>query len=303
MIVVGDKKSPPQYNFENVKFLDLADQVGLFPDFAKKLPLNSYSRKNIGYLYAIQFAPDIIIETDDDNYPYNTFPMEWNFQINGDLVDYDGWGNIYSLFTDHHVWPRGLPLGKINVKKPVITPNQNRFCPIQQYLADGDPDVDAIYRLIFPQKDIIFKKREPVILARGSYAPFNSQNTIWFYEAFKLMYIPSYVSFRVADIWRSFVAQICLHAVGMNLSFHSATVYQKRNIHNLMKDFIDEVPGYIKNEDILKILLSQQLSNKKGEIELNLIKCWKILSEYGIVPEREVQLCEMWVDKIINLLK
>ena len=40
---------------------------------ANNLPLNSYSRKNVGYLVAIMNGAKNIIETDDDNFPYKSF--------------------------------------------------------------------------------------------------------------------------------------------------------------------------------------------------------------------------------------
>ena len=83
-----------------------------------------------------------------------------------------------------------------------------------------------------------------IILGGGTICPFNSQNTLWWPEAYPLLYLPSFVSFRMTDIWRSFVAQVCLYQTGKHLAFRDATVYQTRNEHSLIKDFKDEVPGY-----------------------------------------------------------
>ena len=41
----------------------------------------------------------------------------------------------------------------------IIEPTQTKY-PIQQYLADGDPDVDAIYRLIY-KDELFFEKNFP----------------------------------------------------------------------------------------------------------------------------------------------
>ena len=41
--------------------------------FAKKCPINSYARKNIGYLISMKNRAKIIIETDDDNCPKKKF--------------------------------------------------------------------------------------------------------------------------------------------------------------------------------------------------------------------------------------
>lgn len=296
--MIGDRRSPSSYGIKEVDFLSITDQVRAFPDFAKALPFDSYSRKNLGYLYAMQTGSKVIIETDDDNRPYGDFPLQWQREVIGCSVDYKGWGNVYGLFTNHNVWPRGLPLDCINIKEPFKSSEATCICPIQQYLADGDPDVDAIYRLVNPQKEFLFDRRSSVILASGSFCPFNSQNTAWFSEAYELMYLPSYVSIRMTDIWRSFVAQVCLHAVGMNLSFHSATVYQDRNVHNLMRDFSDEIHGYLHNHRIMDTLLSLQLSHKVSDMGSNLLQCWQALCQTELVPKKEVDLCEAWLKEI-----
>ena len=85
------------------------------------------------------------------------------------------------------------------------------------------------------------------------WCPFNSQTTWWFPAACPLMYLPSFCTFRMTGIWRSFVAQRCLWAMGSALTFHQAEVIQQRNVHNLLKDFEDEVPGYLRNESICEI--------------------------------------------------
>lgn len=47
--------------------------LDFFPAFsiASELPFKSYTRKNIGYLYAISQGAEWIYDTDDDNKPYD----------------------------------------------------------------------------------------------------------------------------------------------------------------------------------------------------------------------------------------
>ena len=114
-------------------------------------------------------------------------------------------------FLIKKIWPRGFPLEEINLnkKKKLNFLNKKAFCPINQRLADENPDVDAVYRLT-KQIPFYFEKFEDLALGKNCWFPFNSQNTVWRKEAFQLMYLPSYCSFRLADIWRSFIAQrIC----------------------------------------------------------------------------------------------
>ena len=73
LIVIGDKKTPKDFNLKYGNYYNIQDQKKLRFNFSKICPLNSYSRKNIGYLVSIQNGNETIIETDDDNYPKNNF--------------------------------------------------------------------------------------------------------------------------------------------------------------------------------------------------------------------------------------
>ena len=68
-IVAGDEKSPTDFQLEGCSFLSLKTQKGLPFRFASKCLIKSYTRKNIGYLTAIQNGAEVIVETDDDNHP------------------------------------------------------------------------------------------------------------------------------------------------------------------------------------------------------------------------------------------
>ena len=48
-------------------FLSYEDQVKMPSNFVKRLPWNSFGRKNVGYLYAITQGANVIFDLDDDN--------------------------------------------------------------------------------------------------------------------------------------------------------------------------------------------------------------------------------------------
>ena len=48
-------------------FLSYEDQVKMSSNLVKRLPCNSFGRKNIGYLYAIAQGAKVIFDFDDDN--------------------------------------------------------------------------------------------------------------------------------------------------------------------------------------------------------------------------------------------
>ncbi len=204
LIIVGDLKSPKDYKI-NCVYLDVNKQKEIYPKFSKKLPYNHYSRKNIGYLYAIKNGYDIIAESDDDNIPYDFWgkiPTDSKKTIISPQYP-----NIYKLFTNINMWPRGFPLNKILSNEEIETKERNNNVMIWQGLSDGNPDVDAIYRLTNNIDNIKFKENQ-IVLDKNILSPFNTQNTIWMNKkVFPFLYLPSTVSFRFTDILKSYVAQ------------------------------------------------------------------------------------------------
>ena len=244
-----------------------------------------------------------ILETDDDNIPRAEFWQPRSSHLSLPQITQKGWVNVYKYFSDSLVWPRGLPLNAINSEVPPLSslPVQDVFCPIQQGLADENPDVDAIYRLILPLP-LNFSKNIQVALGDGVWCPFNSQNTTWFPDAYPLLYLPAYCSFRMTDIWRSFVAQSIGWANGWSILFHEPTVYQKRNEHNLMKDFEDEVIGYVNNDKIRDLLTALKLEPGLENIPSNMMICYEQLVSLGVIGSEEIELLQAWLDDLSQLV-
>src|SRR6202000_1783728 len=118
-----------------------------------------------------------------------------------------------------------------------------------------------------------FHSARCVALARDVWCPFNSQNTAWFPEAYRLMYLPAYCSFRMTDIWRSFVAQAICRVNGWHLAFHQATVSQERHADDLMSDFAQEVTGYLNNEAMIVALAELDLRSGPDAVGDNMLRC------------------------------
>ena len=293
-ILVGDIKTPEDWKCENVIFLSVELQKKLPFKIVNKLPYNHYSRKMIGYLFAIKNEAEYLIDTDDDNIPNENweFPdFDGDYQITKPDL---GFINIYRSFSDQFIWPRGLPLNMIKKTNQNIEffKSGNLKIGIWQGLADQDPDVDAIYRMIF-DKDCYFKRRDPVVLARGTISPFNTQNTAIRKELFPLLYLPTHVTFRFTDILRGLIAQPIMWEYGYHLGFISPNVIQKRNPHDYMKDFLSEIPMYEYCEKVME-LVSNSIS-KFESIETNLYNAYKALLKEGIVCEMELKVLETWL--------
>lgn len=299
-LLVGDRKTPGATDWpEEVDFLSLAEQRNLGFKLAALLPENHYARKNVGYLYALSRRASVIFDTDDDNAPL----ASW-YRRSIDTVAQPclrtGWINAYQYFTTHHIWPRGFPLeqiGSVQKRRSQLDVPLTIKAPIQQGLASGSPDVDAVWRLTQDQ-EILFEDANSIYLPNGAWCPFNSQSTWWFPEAYVLMYLPSYVSFRMTDIWRSFIAQRCLWAMGYGMVFHGPEMFQERNPHNLLRDFEQEIQGYLGNSRICELLGDARLSNEKHAMSDNLYLCYEILVRAGYIPAEEMLLLEAWLQDL-----
>ncbi|MBI5530078.1 MAG: DUF288 domain-containing protein [Candidatus Doudnabacteria bacterium] len=289
LVIVGDKKSPSSYNLL-AEYLNVEKQKDLFGDFSESLPYNHYSRKNLGYLFAINKGADIIAESDDDNIPYSSWgivPKQEKFNF----ISSPRFPNVYKEFTKEFVWPRGLPLDLILSKDKNKKVKKAGEVLIWQGLADGSPDVDAIYRLVLG-KNITFKKNAVLALNKQVVSAFNSQNTIWKKKAFPFLYLPHTVTFRYTDILRSFVAQFGIWQMNGHLGFLSPTVKQERNIHNLLRDFKDEVPMYNTFYEVVEILSNCVLKGEKND----LLIMYQALFEKGVVKEQELLSVRLWLN-------
>ena len=296
VIIIGDKKSPKKFSLKNSSFFSLNQQKKLKFKFSNKCPINSYSRKNIGYLIAMKRGANVIYDTDDDNKPMHNF-FYYKKKSKVLTIGKSKWINIYSLFSNNLIWPRGFPLDEIKKNKGYKKLKKKVTCPINQRLVDNDPDVDSIYRLI-KKIPISFYKKEDIALEKYSWCPFNSQNTVWDKEAFSLMYLPSYTTFRMSDIWRSLIAQRICWENNWRILFSKSTAIQLRNNHNLMSDFKDEIPGYLQNKNIVNYL--EQLKLRKGikNINKNLLKCYQFLNKKNLIDNRELELVRNWLSDI-----
>lgn len=320
LVVAGDAKGPADFviagqddcDAQSVVFLDLETQLRSTFGLAQKLPTGHYCRKNVGYLQAIADGATCIYETDDDNAPLASWkPRSEDITGVASLTSTDertpSWVNVYRHFSEGNIWPRGLPLDRIQSEfrsertQPDLSHGDGRvWAPLQQGLADGSPDVDAIWRLVL-DREFTFEKHESVLLPPGQWCPFNSQSTWWWPAVYPLMYIPSYCSFRMCDIWRSFVAQRCLWELDAGVVFHPAEVYQERNPHDLMRDFNDEVPGYQTNGRIASILEDTALESGEEEVAANLHRCFEALVRERIFPSDELGLVDAWVSDLAKL--
>jgi hypothetical protein len=168
---------------------------------------------------------------------------------------------------------------------------------VWQGLADGDPDVDAIYRLT-SDTPCFFEPAAPIVLDVGTFSPFNSQNTLFRSELFPLLYLPSTVTFRFTDILRGIVAQPIMWQMGYRLGFSEATVIQERNPHDYFEDFLSEIPMYLQSKKVASIALDSIRGG--SDVQQNLVNVYRGLAQADVVKEVELQTLDLWLEAIGN---
>jgi hypothetical protein len=209
----------------------------------------------LGYLIAFGHGADVVANGDDDNVPKDGWafpPFHGDFDTTAQGA---GFVNAYAFFTEQFIWPRGLPLaGLLHGPGPrrADLSRQRSSIGIWQGLADGDPDVDAVYRRVVG-RPCKFDDGPPIVFGAGTATPLNSQNTAFRREIFALMYLPAHVTFRYTDILRGLVAQPILWAAGYRVGVTGATVIQDRNPHDLQADFESEVPMYLTGHRVIAL--------------------------------------------------
>lgn len=288
ILVVGDVKSTT-YSHYNTTFLNIEQQHKLPYKSITTTPYKHYSRKNIGYLYAIEHGANLIFDTDDDTIPYNkTLHRDFTCETTiGGLKSI----NPYALFTNDYVWPRGYDLSLLGRESEYVYSKTTSNVGVWQGIIDSDTDVDAIYRLA-NNKHIHFDSNPDICIDYNCFAPFNTQSTLWNNKLYPLLYIPSSVDFRFTDILRGYVAQRIMWDYGYKVGFHAPNTHQIRNAHNYYHDLLGELTMYKCVPNLLDILRGMEFNNKS--IEMDLLDCYKKLHINNIVEESELQNLQNW---------
>ena len=304
VFIIGDKKTPLDFELDESNYYSTEKQNKLNYKIIQKLPWNSYTRKMLGYLEAAASGTKYIRETDDDNFPLESFFESFPNQIEArdPRVDSD-WINPYIYFSDQFIWPRGYPIELIqssqqNRKKTASNVSQKKVNKIGvvQGLANGSPDVDALFRLVMNNvDDFEFKVETPIVVPNFKFAPFNSQVTTWDIELLLLMYLPQTCTFRMTDIWRSFIATHLMHLNGYSLVFTCASAFQHRNEHDLLKDFSDEIPGYMGNVNFVKTIQKLKLKSGMENLPKNIIIIYEELIASGFFKSEEMDSLNAWI--------
>lgn len=257
LIIIGDISTPHELfrKFEetnkNVSYLSPEDQEKKYPKLSQAIGWKKIQRRNIGYVEAYVRGAEIIASVDDDNIP----SKDWGENLfvgkkieviyyKTKLPSFDPIGATnYS-----HLWHRGYPLQLISQRSYMSKSKQMVRADVQADFWDGDPDVDAICRMIF--SPICKFKKNFFPMASNKISPFNSQNTFLTRKILKDYFLFPDIG-RMDDIWASFYLQ----GLGYKVVYGKPTVFQDRNLHDLTKDMKDEYLGYENNLKIIELVV------------------------------------------------
>lgn len=248
-IIVGDKKTPhhlyEELEKENPQVLYLHPdyQESTYKNLSDSIGWNCIQRRNIGFVEAYRRGADIVATVDDDNIPY---PSWGNDLLVKENVLVDEWHTNAEFFdplsvTNHSdLWHRGYPIQCLAEKNNVEYKGKTYVdVGIQADLWDGDPDIDAMCRLT--KKPCVKFDIDFPYYCSNAITPFNSQNTF-----IGAKYLPYYMVLphvgRMDDIWGAYLLQ--KKCPDMAVVFNSASVYQDRNLQDLVTNLENEVIGY-----------------------------------------------------------
>ena len=272
IVVVADKKTNDDnwkqfINSDQLFYLSLKDQYNLNYRILKYIPTNSYSRKNIGYLYAIHHGAKEIFEINDniiDNFKYLNWKDNKNIfdriivcnNHNSKMI------NPFSYFGINDIWPRGFVYKNISIDDNEylnLASSQVKLNPlVYQGIINGKPDVDSIFLLTRIGKnqnlDINFSEQNPLFYLPGNYVPINSKNTKYLYDVFPLLPLPTTTNKKISDIIRGYIMQYYSWRYNGGVIYLSSDAYKKGYNNATLSDLIEEKNLYYKIGELLDIL-------------------------------------------------
>ena len=270
-VIIGDTKTPHseyrslQEKYKgSVFYLSPDIQTHMYKELSDSIGWKTIQRRNVGFVYAYDAGADFVATVDDDNIPYSF----WGDAIYiGKEVEIDIYEPKFQTVFDplsitkhNHVWHRGFPIEYVPDRHNVEYKGKtNRKVLIQSDLWDGDPDIDALARLTY--KPIINYKDITGPYGSSKISPFNSQNT--FIDRSVLsdyMVLPNIG--RMDDIWGSYLLQ---YHFPNSVVYNKATVYQDRNVQDLITNLEKEIIGYRNTLKFVENILSRDL-NKSLEL-------------------------------------
>lgn len=250
LVVIGDKKTPKDYRLKRGVYVTADETEKYDPALSDAIGWNCIQRRIFGLLWAHDMKADIVAVVDDDNIPL----PGWGENL---LVGTETEVNYYETelpafdpvgATNHpQLWHRGYPLQLVPKRNYGRKSRRKIFVDVQADFWNGDPDIDAICRMEHAPECNFDPALFPI--AANKMGPFDSQNTFLRGALLKDYFLFPHVG-RMDDIWAAYYLQ----AKGAAVVYHKPSVYQKRNVHDLVRDMRQEYIGYENNLHMVQAL-------------------------------------------------
>lgn len=261
-VISGDKKSKP-FDIKKfrcpVEYLDVASQ-GRF-HCSEAIGWNKIMRRNTALLRAIELNPDFILMVDDDNLPDQDYFKNWQKVVSqpctrlleNDTQSIDSVWHNYLAYADAKIiiYPRGFPIRFRGNKEPDLkfkaVSIANEAIGLYQGVSLGDPDIDAMTRMVYPVELNTLSDKNYCL--RNVWSPYNTQNTIFTKEIFPLAFVWPFCG-RMDDIYSSFVWQQYLFNKSMYVHIGDSVNVQERGARDNLRDFSNEIEGYLHGDAV-----------------------------------------------------
>ncbi|KAF4362812.1 hypothetical protein F8388_022469 [Cannabis sativa] len=315
VLAIGNSKTPSDWSVKGAIFLSLEEQAKLGFRVVDFLPYDSYVRKTVGYLFAIQHGAKKIFDADDrgevidgdlgkhfdvelvgENARQETIMQYSHENPNRTVV------NPYIHFGQRSVWPRGLPLENVGEieHEEFYTEIFGGKQFIQQGISNGLPDVDSVF--YFTRKsgleafDIRFDEHAPkVALPQGMMVPVNSFNTLYHSSAFWALMLPVSISSMASDVLRGYWSQRMLWEIGGYVVVYPPTVHRFDRIEAY--PFSEEKDLHINVGRLTKFLVSWR--SGKHRLFEKILELSFAMAEEGFWTEKDLKFTAAWLQDLL----
>ena len=249
--------------------IDSQDEWGKScPEFYALMPRNNESRRNIGYLMALEAGCERLISIDDDNFPTDDDFIGGHARtgghVDGNLTeDASGYHNIcehLDVRPARPIFPRGYPFklrDSRNCSKLKPAP-ADAIVGVTAGLWLKEPDVDATTWLNGKVQAIRYTAADNVVLHQNTWSPINTQNTSVVRELIPaFLCVPMGFKFaegsieRYGDIWAGYFVQALMAGSAYHVSFGEPIVEHRRNPHDYLEDLRHEMWGMLLTDWLL----------------------------------------------------
>lgn len=293
----------------------MEDQSKLGFRINQYLPSDSYVRKSVGYLFAIQHGAKRIFDADDRGVVIDG-NLAKHFDLKLDRADVMQERilqymksdpnrtvvNPYIHFGQRSIWPRGIPLENVGQiwHEEFYGETFGGKQYIQQGISNGLPDVDSIFyftrKLTTEVFDVKFDDRSPkVAVPQGLMVPLNSFNTIFHSNAFWGLMLPVSVSSMASDVLRGYWAQRLLWEIGGFVAVYPPTVHREDKVGTY--PFSEEKDLHVNVGRLIKFLSSWESSNQR--LFEKILQLSFEMAKNGFWTETDLDLTVAWLQDLI----